>query len=280
MDVMSDKYLGKIAALLRKAESTDNDHEADAFMQAAQRLATLSSVDLAVARAHVAASEKRPTPTQRTVSIGEPGKRGLKTYVQLFLEIGRANNLTCDIASNSARVFAYGFDSDIDAAEALYASLVVQMVRASDAYIKSGRYAEELVAREVRVERTGWSRYGLRSHDYVMEERPVHASTARINFQYAFAMRIGRRLAAAKSSAQAQAVAQDRGTGVELVLRAREVELADHYKATSTARGSWRATSSRSGYSELSQRAGDKAGRTARLGGEKAIGGEQRRIGA
>jgi len=279
---MSDKHLGKIAALLRQAESTDNEHEADAFLQAAQRLATLASVDLAVARAHVAQSEKRASPTQRAVSIGEPGKRGLKTYVQLFLEIGRANNLTCDIASNSSRVFAYGFDTDIDAAEALYASLVVQMVRASDAYIKSGRYAEELVARQVRVEGSGryscWA--GNMRYEYVEEERPVHPSTARINFQIAFAVRIGKRLAAAKTSAQEQAVAQDRGTGVELVLRAREVELADHYKATSTARGSWRVTNSNAGYSELSQRAGDKAGRTARLGGEKEIGGEQRRIGA
>jgi len=282
MGVMSDKYLGKIAALLRKAESTDNEHEADAYLQAAQRLATLSSVDLAVARAHIAHAEKRPTPTQREVAIGEPGKRGLKTYVKLFLEIGRANNLTCDIASNSTRVFAYGFDSDIDAAEALYASLVVQMVRASDSYIKSGQYAEELVARQVRVEGSGRYSYwaGNMRYKYVEEERPVHPSTARINFQLAFATRIGKRLAAAKKSAQDQAVAEDPGTGVELVLRAREVDLAAHYKATSTARGSWRASSSRAGYSELSQRAGDRAGRTARLGGEKAIGGEQRKIGA
>ena len=60
---------------------------------------------------------------------GESGKRGLRTYVQLFLAIGRANNLTCDIARDSTRVYAYGFESDIEAVEALYASLVVQMVR-------------------------------------------------------------------------------------------------------------------------------------------------------
>jgi hypothetical protein len=51
-----DKMLARIAALLRQAEGTDNQHEADAFMAAAQRLATATSIDLAVARAH---SDKR-----------------------------------------------------------------------------------------------------------------------------------------------------------------------------------------------------------------------------
>ncbi len=49
-----DKMLSRIAALLRQAENTDNAHEAEAFMAAAQRLATTTSIDLAVARAHAA----------------------------------------------------------------------------------------------------------------------------------------------------------------------------------------------------------------------------------
>ena len=275
---MSDKYLTKIAGLLRKAETTDNEHEADAYLQAAQRLATLASVDLAMARAHTTAKEKRAVPTQRSISIGEPGKRGLRTFVQLFLEIGRANNLTCDIARDSSRVFAYGFDTDIDAAEALYSSLVVQMVRASDEYIKSKRYAQETVGRWVRVtpDPTSWRR-----PTQEWQERPVHATTARVNFQQAFAARIGARLKQASQQAQQQAVAADTSgtSGVELVLRAREVELQDHYRSTSTARGSWRGTSANAGYSELASRAGDRAGRAARLGGEQAIGGSRTAIG-
>jgi hypothetical protein len=269
---MSDKYLTKIAGLLRKAETTDNEHEADAYLQAAQRLATLASVDLAVARAHSTAQEKRALPAQRTITIGEQGKRGLRTFVQLFLEIGRANNLTCDIARDSTRVFAYGFDTDIDAVEALYSSLVIQMVRASDEYIKSKRYTQEKVGRWVRVPE---SRPGWRRPSQEWQERPVHATTARVNFQQAFAARIGARLKEATTQATQQAVQADRGdpTGVEMVLRAKDVELLDHYRAHSTARGSWRGTSPNSSYSELASRAGDHAGRTARLGGEKAIGG-------
>ena len=271
---MSDKYLTKIAALLRKAETTDNEHEADAFLQAAQRLATLSSVDLAVARAHSTAKEARAVPTQRAITIGEAGKRGLRTFVQLFLEIGRANNLTCDIARDSTRVYAYGFDTDIDAVEALYSSLVIQMVRASDEYIKSKRYTAEKIGRWVETAPADPRR---RRPEYEWQEKPVHATTARVNFQQAFASRIGARLKEATVAAQQQAVADDvaGATGVEIVLRAKEVELRDHYKSHSTARGHWRGTSANSGYSELARKAGDRAGRTARLGAEKAIGGQR-----
>ncbi len=277
---MSDKYLTKIAGLLRKAETTDNEHEADAYLQAAQRLATLSSVDLAMARAHTSAKEKRAVPTQRTITIGEQGKRGLRTFVQLFLEIGRANNVICDIARDSTRVYAYGFDTDIDSTQALYSSLVVQMVRASDEYIKSKRYAQETVGRWVRVEREGgWP--GRRAFADEWQERPIHATTARVNFQQAFALRIGARLKEATEQAEQQAVRADPSgsTGVALVLRAKEVELRDHYRASSTARGHWRGASANSGYSELASRAGDRAGRTARLGGERAIGGSRPAIG-
>ena len=279
---MSDKDLTRIAALLRKAEGTDNEHEADAFLQAAQRLATLASVDLAVARAHTHRQERRAVPTQRSILIGESGKRGLRTYVQLFLAIGRANNLKCDIARDSSRVYAFGFDTDIDMVQTLYASLVVQMVRASDAYIKSGDYARELITKRVRV--AGAGRYGSWNDrtDYELAERPVHATTARINFQQAFATRIGQRLTDARQDAEQQMVAElpaAERSGVALVLRNKEVELVDHYKANSTARGSWGGARATSGYSERSQRAGDRAGRLARLGAERSIGGQRTGIG-
>jgi len=279
-----DKYLSRIAALLRKAEGTDNEHEADAYLQAAQRLATQESVDLAVARAHTAQREQRAAPTQRSIDIGEPGKRGLRTYVQLFLAIARANNLTCDIARNSTRVFAYGFDTDIRAAEALYASLVVQMVRACDHYIKSKEYTQEIVARQVKV--PGSERYERRRGlvaDYEVVGKPVHATTARLNFQEAFAIRIGDRLSEAREEARRQAVDADEAAGtakvgVAIALRDKEIELADHYRATSTARGSWAGNRATGGYSEHSRRAGDRAGRAARLGGDQPIGGSRTAI--
>ncbi len=300
---MADKNLTRIAALLRKAEGTDNEHEADAYLQAAQRLATLAAVDLAVARSHAETRERRVAPTQRSIDIGEAGKRGLRTYVHLFLVIGRANDLLCDVARNSTRVFAYGFAADIDAAEALYSSLVVQMVRASDSFVKSGAHAEELITRRVKVEVPVAGRRSPVTR-YVHESKPVHATTARINFQQAFAARIGLRLQEARNAARAEAVAgdvaevptptplhggpgeeggraasvADRTGSVALVLRAREVELLDHYRATSTARGSWAGGRATAGYSEAAQRAGDRAGRTARLGDQRAVGGARKSL--
>lgn len=231
-----DKMLARIAALLRQAEGTDNPHEADAFMGAAQRLATAASIDLAVARAHASARSPAQAPTQRTITIGTAGTRGLRTYVQLFVGIAAANDVRCDVASNSTFLYAYGFAEDIDATHALYASLVVQMVRASDAYLASGAH------------------------------RPTPTITARLNFQLAFGARVGQRLAAARQEARREATEdRRRAPGTAVALRDKEIELRDHYRSASTARGTWRATSASAGYSSAARHAGDRAGRRARL---------------
>ena len=258
--MVTDRTLTRIAALLRKAESTDNEHEADAYLQAAQRLATAASVDLAVARAHTARQERRAMPAQREVLIGENGKRGLRTYVELFLAIARANDVRCDIARDSTRVFAYGFDTDLDTTHALYASLVVQMVRSSDEFIKSRRYTAEQVER--------WSATRRR-----WEVGPVSPITARLSFQRAYAERIGRRLADARRQATAEIRTERPTVGVVLALRDKEIELADHYRSHSTARGTWQGSSASAGHSAHASRAGDRAARSARLGTERAIGG-------
>lgn len=263
-----DKLLTRISALLRKAENTDNEHEAEAFMQAAQRLATASAIDLAVARSHDPQARRRTTPVSRQIAIGEAGKRGLKTYVQLFVAIARANDVTVDVAGNSTFVLAYGYGADIDTCEALYSSLIVQMVSASDAYLRSGDYKGETFARVVNQRH----RYGVRK---VVERKPLSPITARLNFQSAFAERIGARLAQARESAQAQALAEDAAgasSGTAIALRDKEVEVLGFYERESKARGSWRPASASAGYSEAARQAGDRAGRRARLGADREFG--------
>jgi hypothetical protein len=181
---------------------------------------------------------------QRTVSIGEAGTKGLRTYVQLFVVIAHANDVKCDIASNSTFVYAYGFAEDIDATHALYASLVVQMVKASDAYIATGAH------------------------------RPTPTITARLNFHLAFGARVGQRLADAREEAKKE-IAKDRAKqpGTAIALRNKDIELKDFYRHASKARGSWRATSATAGYSSSARRAGDRAGQRARLGPSTELSG-------
>ena len=236
-----DKMLARIAALLRQAEGTDNAHEAEAFMAAAQRLATATSIDLAVARSagsmEPATRTKAQDPVQRTITIGNAGTKGLRTYVQLFAVIAAANDVKVDVASNSTFVYAYGFVEDIDASHALYASLVMQMVRASESYLGSGKH------------------------------RPTPTITARLNFQLAFGARIGQRLARARDEATREV--QTKSTahpGTAIALRNKEIELQDFYGRESKARGTWQAHRASAGYSSAARRAGDKAGRRARLG--------------
>ena len=234
--------LARIAALLRQAEGTDNPHEAEAFMTAAQRLATATSIDLALARAHSTQRTKAQMPEQRTVTVGAAGTRGLRTYVQLFVVIGLANDVKCDVATNSTYIHAYGFAEDIDATHALYASLVTQMVKASEAYIGSGQH------------------------------RPTPTITARLNFQLAFGARVGQRLSEAKADAEREADRQDR-PGTALALRNKDLELKSFYRQSSSARGTWRASSASAGYSSAARRAGDRAGKRARLGPSQELPG-------
>jgi hypothetical protein len=244
-----DKMLARIAALLRQAEGTDNPHEAEAFMSAAQRLATATSIDLAVARSHAATRTKAQEPVQRTITIGNAGTRGLRTYVQLFAAIAAANDVTVDVASNSAFVYAYGFAEDIDTSHALYASLVMQMVRASENYIASGAH------------------------------RPTPTITARLNFQLAFGARIGQRLAKARDEAtQEVRTKRDAAPGTAIALRNKEIELKDFYRQESKARGTWRAQSASAGYSSAARRAGDRAGRQARLGHSAELPNSRKRL--
>ncbi|MEV4237831.1 MULTISPECIES: DUF2786 domain-containing protein [unclassified Nocardia] len=264
-NAVPDRMLTRIGGLLRQAESTDNEHEAEAFLAAAQRLATRSSIDLTVARAHIAGRERRPTPVQRMIPIGEPGKKGLRTYVQLFVAIASANDVRCDVARTSTQLYAYGFDSDIDTCEALYASLLVQMVRASDQYIKSGQYRSATVEKIVTEKR-----WGRRVQQRV--QAPVAAVTARLNFQMAFAARIGRRLAEVKAEVEAEVVPETVATGTALALRNKEIELTDFYKKTSDARGTWRGPQASAGHSAAARRAGDRAGKAARLGTSPELG--------
>lgn len=267
---MSDKTIARIAALLNKADNTDNEHEADAFLKTAQRIATLESIDLAKARAHTR-SKEASTPEQREIVIGEPRQKGLITLVELFLEIAEANDVSVAIAHNNTRVYAHGFRDDIDVVQALYVRLLPQMAVASRAFLARGDYQREEVPYSVLV----------RDRDtgaQVWETRykPMATITARLEFQVAFARRIGGRLWEARRDAEAESCASDnvdsgQGASTELALADKRKAVAAYYeKYSNTGRRTHR------GYrpnnvSFVSRDAGDRAGQRATLGADAEI---------
>lgn len=200
MTTPGDRTLERIAALLNQAENAGTEAEAAVFMEKAQALATLRGIDLARARSHTKGKEST-TPIQKTVKIGERGKHGLSTFTNLFLEIARAQDIKTNIAHNHTRVYCYGFAEDIETAEILYASLVVQMVDACEKFLATGEYKNERIERRVykKYDEDDWryDGYGPKGY-YDWEYGPVPKQTARINFQEAFGDRIGSRLSKAK----------------------------------------------------------------------------------
>lgn len=268
--------LVKIGNLLRKAERTDSDAERDALLDKAQQLSTTYSIDLAMARKATADKEKRQVPVARQIVIGQRGKMGLSTYVGLFLAIGYVQGLKFDIAHNSTYVIAYGFPQDIAVTEAIYATVLPQMIQESDAFMRSGRYKDEKVWRRGTFTRTDY--YGNKIKYVDWGYFPVHGKSARMHFQAEFAARIQARLALSKHTATEQAVAS-KGTGAEIALRAAEVEIQDLYQKESTAKGKYRGSRMSDG-GVTARQAGAEAGRRARIGTEPSIGGHRKAVGA
>jgi len=219
----------------------------------AQQLATLASVDLAVARARTARREARQQPESRTTTIGEKGRRANPHLIALFVAIAHANDAKVDVAANSTYVIGYGMPADLDVVETIFASLAVHMVQASQGYVTGRTWAgESYVAAASRGRRR--------------QRRPHTAQTARAAFYRAYVERISERLAQARQEALVQVARErpsrtgDEMSGGVLVLRHKAAEVRSFHAQESRARGSW------SGYSGAVRRAtgtAAEAGRTA-----------------
>ncbi|MGA7690086.1 MAG: DUF2786 domain-containing protein [Jiangellales bacterium] len=268
-----------IAALLAKAERTDNAHEAEAYLAKAQHLATLRSVDLAMVRARTARTQQRAVPVSRTVSIGAVGKRANTHLVSLFVVVAHANDVVVDVARNSTYVIAFGMPSDLDLVEQLWGSLAPQMVDAAGRYLATDEWREESYRVVVR-ERVGrWSVPRV-------QDRPHTKQTARAAFYRGFIERIGHRLKAAHDEAVAEASAAESGglaadgtrasvdgPTTEVVLREKAAEVKAFHQRESQARGSWTGyRGAAGGDNGAATGAGRRAAANARLGLQRGIG--------
>lgn len=216
----------RIAALLVKAERTDNEAEADAYLMKAQQLATMASIDLALARSATDRREQPQQPEARTRTIGEKGRRANRHLITLYIVIAHANDAHVDVASNSTYVIGYGMPSDLDVIEAMFASLSVHMVHASQQYVTRRDWEGETYVAVVDRRRR------VKQHT---------AQTARVAFYRAYTERIEERLTRARQETlqQAPAPAQARGTSVEVALREKAAEVKAFHREASDARGSW-----------------------------------------
>ena len=269
----------KVALLLNQAENTQNEAERQAFMDRAQKLATLHSIDVAKAR-HALVAKERTTPIVRDITLGQRGTKGLTTLVTLIHGIANANNVRINISRKNSFVIAFGFEEDIDAVEALYASLTVQMAQAAEAHRKLGVWKEDtrsVPQYEVETDEDWYGNPVRRRYFVGYETKPVSWLTARLDFQEGFGNAVALRLALAKRDAERNAVEEDATTGTELVLVEKKAAVEDFYNAKSTARGSYKGYSSKgtsSGY------AGHAAGQRAHLSTNAAMPGARQSISA
>lgn len=279
---MSD-LIDKIGSLLMKAESTDNQHEKDAYLTKAQELATLASIDLEVARGRQITKTMRETPIKKEIKLFSYNdkSRNKSAFVYLILAIGAQNDLEFDIAHNSTYVIAYGYPSDIDVTEALYASLSQQMVREAEDYLKTGEYKKEIRRSQIKV-KDSWGFY-----DYKLVNKPVDGRVARRAFYDGYKNVISARLRAARkavidnytfttaaSGAEVMVSNTAAPASADLVLIDKRKTVNAFRKEKSNARGSYKGSYGRGG-SNGGYDAGQKAADRARLGGGAGISGKK-----
>ncbi len=262
--------LERIAALLAKAERTDNEAEADAYLTKAQMLATLASIDLATARNHTKATEIL-TPVSRTVTIGVRGKRANTHLVNLFVTVAHSNSAHVDVARDSTYVISYGMPGDLDCVETLFTSLAVQMTTHGNIYVNAGSWRGEQFDGRVRV-----------AGGYRRRRIEFSAQTARAAFYRAYIVRIGERLQAGRAEAIQENdshLTQPNGISGALVLANREKQVSSFHRKNSQARGSWGgysgAAMSNSGSAAT---AGRRAASGANLGGHRELPGNRREL--
>lgn len=236
---MSERIIDKIGKLLAQAEGTSNEHEADAFVSRAQELATAYAVDLELARSRQAARRLRAGEEafeQRTLQVGERGRRGNRQLVTLYLVVAQANDVLVNVAHDSTFVIGFGYAADLEVVERLWASLATQMATAAGRRLRAGEH------RAAGVAAVSW----------------------RLSFYEGWLHAVQSRLEQARARALAQPV-QGASSGA-LVLRAKAERVRAFHDQASEARGSWRGQRSDRRVHGQAWRAGESDGRLARLG--------------
>ena len=182
-----ERMLGRIRALLAKAEATEFAEEAEALSARAQELMAKYSIDHALLAAESGQAE---TPGGRRIAVDNPYEAPKATLLQT---VAQANRCRVVWSKDVGLVTVIGFPADLDAVELLFTSLLVQ---ANTAMLRAGGKQDAYGRSRTRAFRT--------------------------SFLVSYAIRIGERLSEAAEHAEREAVAEQhddagRGSGTDLV---------------------------------------------------------------
>ena len=170
-----ERMLGRIRALLAKAESTEFAEEAEALSARAQELMAKYSIDHALLAAE---SGREETPGGRRIAVDNPYEAPKASLLQT---VAQANRCRVVWSKEIGLVTVIGFPADLDAVELLFTSLLVQ---ANTAMLRAGAKQDAYGRSRTRAFRT--------------------------SFLVSYAIRIGERLSAAAGHAEQEAVAEQR----------------------------------------------------------------------
>ena len=193
---MTDSKLQTIRALLAKAEATNYPAERDAFNAKANELIARYGIDEALLAASKA---ERETVGVRDLWVEAPYARDKATlanniYTPLGCKLIQVTGVTAD---KRIKLKVFGYDSDLNRAEILYTSLLIQVLR------------------------------GMATVPSAGHQRTTAAN--RRSFMAGFIVEVERRLRAAEERAKAEAEPTP-GVSTALVLRDRSAAVQDAYE--------------------------------------------------
>ncbi|MFB4276067.1 DUF2786 domain-containing protein [Nonomuraea sp. MTCD27] len=122
-----ERTLDRVRKLLAKAEGTDNEHERDTFMAAANQLMAKYGIEQAMLAATDRSSEK---PTNRRITVENPWADVKANLIYNVAEAVGCKSIMITGVRGCKVVQIFGFESDLERAELLYTSLLLQMASA------------------------------------------------------------------------------------------------------------------------------------------------------
>lgn len=246
---MSDtSYAAKIAALLAKAEATDNDHEAEAYSAKAEILMLKWGVDEAMLAAATGNTNTERIVKAEFLQTGVYHTAWMLLANSIAIGLGSLKLVKSTYGTNRTLVYIIGHESDVARFRMLFDSLKAQAEGASKHWWKANR-----------TDFTDW--YG--------EIDNGAGFRARRSFLISFGAAVSDRLRAERADVIAETEHTSTGTSADLVLvnRAKRVEdaVSDFFPRLGNGRAS------RMQGSAAGSRAGRAAGQRANLGGARQV---------